>query len=189
MTTTEQLLAMNKHDRANVLWELKLKAPTIYDKVTNEILRLVTLASVLLVCGLTGCASVISGPQQKVEVVVSEPKAEVRAYPRDDKDGGWWDHQEILAVRGDKITPLGNPRIHHLSLKRGKGFWQSQSYLLRVTAKGFRTEEYVLRPWVNPWIAGNLVTSGFIVGLAVDGATGSGFQFENPVFFRLQEEK
>lgn len=96
-------------------------------------------------CGLTGCATIISGTKDGINVTSTPPGAKV-----------------LVDGRQEFTTPA------RLKLSR------KHEHTLLVSMPGYHTEEVSLSQGVNGWVFGNLVIGG-IIGIVVDlmsGATG-----------------
>ncbi|MES1944800.1 hypothetical protein PC39_11812 [Salinisphaera sp. PC39] len=107
---------------------------------------LVTLSGALGL--LAGCASIIHGSTQEVEVSSEPSKAEVFINGN---------------LRG--TTPLS------LSLKRKK------RHVITVSLPGYRNREIALERRVDGWVWGNIILGG-LIGLVIDASTGAMYRIE-----------
>lgn len=103
------------------------------------------LALMLIVFAINGCATIISGSTQNIEVNSTPSGAVVTADPG-----------------GLKVTTPGK-----LILKREKG-----PYKVTFTLDGYEPYSVMLTTGSNGWVWGNLLLGG-IVGLIVDSYTGA----------------
>jgi len=114
-----------------------------------------TLAAIL---SLSSCASVMSGSHKNVRIESNPPGAQIT----------------IRNTQGMEIQRLNTPAI--ASLRRSSGFFVPASYIATLEKPGYRTVEYSITPYVNPWyFPGNLLFGGggALIGLIiVDPATG-----------------
>lgn len=108
--------------------------------------RIILLAMFLGVAFLSGCATVMTGPTQKVPVT-SNPSGAVAKV-----DGS--------------ITAI-TPAIFTLERKT--------DHTIEITKDGFRTATVIIRHTMSGATAGNILIGG-IIGVAVDGATGAMFK-------------
>jgi hypothetical protein len=103
---------------------------------------------IVLCLTISGCASIISGANQKIAVSSNPEGAIVTAQPGDYR----------------VTTPAT------LTLPRIKG-----PFILTFTKEGYSTMEIRLDRKTNGWIWGNLFIGG-IIGIAIDFSTGSSYE-------------
>jgi len=114
-------------------------------------LGLVTLTMLLL----NGCATIISGKTDKV-TFTSVP--EHATFQIKDEQG--------KAVH-DGNTPAS------VVLDRGNGYFDGQTYDVKFSAPGYKTQSLKLDTELNGWYMGNLLFGGALGLLLVDPATGA----------------
>lgn len=112
--------------------------------------------AVPLVAVLSGCASIILGGMQELNVRSNPSEAKVTVY----------------TAGGTVVASQNTPCV--IKLKRGDGFFQRGLYRLVVEKPGYKHFETEIRGEVNGWyIAGNIVFGGLIGWIIVDPATGA----------------
>lgn len=115
-----------------------------------------SVVAIPLVIGVTGCASIIKGGMQTVNI---------RSTPSEAK-------ATISTLGGVAIVSQNTPCM--VSLKRGDGFFQKGSYRLVVEKPGYQKFETEIRGQINGWyLGGNFVFGGLIGWFIVDPATGA----------------
>lgn len=114
------------------------------------------LASVAIACvaGTTGCATILGGGSTQPVSIKSTP-ASARFVVRSSSG--------IEMASGQTPETITLPR--------------KNEYQLEFTAPGYQTQKIALTKGTNGWIWGNLFI-GWIVGFAVDFATGSAYKLQ-----------
>lgn len=69
-----------------------------------------------------------------------------------------------------------------VTLKKGRGYFKPETYVVRFTKEGFQAREVVVRGEVNGWYFGNIIFGGLIGLLAVDPATGAMYTLKSNGF-------
>jgi hypothetical protein len=115
--------------------------------------RIVGVAVIAL--GLTGCASVINGRDQKVSFTSEPTGARVVVT----------DLRKNLDVQSG-TTPF------QATLKRGAGWFKEARYKVTVEQAGFKKEEVTLEGRRSGWYIGNLLIGDLFGYLVVDPLTG-----------------
>lgn len=110
-----------------------------------------TLAALLMLSHLTGCASVFSNSALPVFI---DSKPEKAAFVIKNHNG-------VEVGRGE--TPAT------IILESGAGYFKGAAYTLRFSKPGYADVAYGLYSRINPWYFTNIN----ILGLAVDPATGA----------------
>jgi hypothetical protein len=95
---------------------------------------------------LSGCATIVNGKNQDVNIASNPSNAEV------------WVDSKYVGV---------SPTI--VSLAR------DETHTVKIALKGYQPYEVTLTKELNGWVFGNLIFGG-LIGLAVDGITGSLYQ-------------
>ena len=121
------------------------------------------LVSASLLC-YTGCATIMNGTKQEIEIVSSPPGAQV-----------WIDTSDV------GVTPLS------AKVERG------EDHNLRIVLEGYDPVEIGNEHLWSGWIWGNLTTALFVlpvpIQLIVDIANGSAYEMEyDQVYVRLHKE-
>ncbi|GGY64282.1 PEGA domain-containing protein [Pseudoduganella sp. SL102] len=117
----------------------------------------------LLAVTLSGCASIMNGSTQPISIRSVPEGASVSVTNR----------------AGEKIHSGLTPVT--LTLKRGAGYFKSESYKVVVTKEGFSDRELTLNSNVNGWYIANIVFGGLIGMVGVDPATGAMYSFPESV--------
>jgi len=114
-------------------------------------------ACALLVLALSGCATIVSGGDQKVDFQSDPSEASIKVY---DSSG---------MVVASSQTPTS------LLLKKGAGYFKGASYRVVVEKPGYKRTEVLLQSSLNAgwYIAGNLFIGGLIGWLIVDPMSGA----------------
>ena len=60
-----------------------------------------------------------------------------------------------------------------VTLKKGRGYFKPESYVVRFAKEGFQTREITVQGAINGWYFGNILFGGLIGMLAVDPSTGA----------------
>jgi len=121
------------------------------------------LAAGTLAFALTGCASIFNGQTQVVTIKSVPDGAAVTVANR----------------AGDRIHTGTAPVT--LTLKRGAGYFKSESYLVTLTKDGYAPKEMTITGNVSGWYVGNILFGGLIGMLAVDPVTGAMYTFPESV--------
>lgn len=122
----------------------------------------------LLAFALTGCATIIEGSTQPVTI---------KSVP----DGA----SVLVTNRAGESIHNGTTPVT-LTLKRGAGYFKSESYKVVVQKDGYAPKEVEIISTVNGWYIGNILFGGLIGMLAVDPATGAMYSFPNDVSASLE---
>ena len=112
---------------------------------------------------LAGCASIFNGQTQPVTI---------RSQP----DGA------IIVVTnraGESIHTGTAPAT--LTLKRGAGYFKSETYTVVLKKEGFADREMTITGSLSGWYIGNILFGGLIGMLAIDPATGGMYTFPESV--------
>ncbi len=110
-----------------------------------------------LLISLSGCASIISGSSQKIDIKTQPSKAQIKIYNSS--------NMEVW----NSVSPST------VTLKRGEGFFQGASYRVEITKEGYESQTISLSSSLNGgwYLAGNFLFGGFIGWLIVDPLTGA----------------
>ena len=113
------------------------------------------LMYLFLCIGISGCATIFSGPQQDIDIKSTPEKVNFTI--------------EQLTTTGP--VPFSEGKTPHVaSLSR------KSSYLLTLSKNGYELVEIPIEGGrVNGWIYANIITFpvGTLIGLTIDGATGA----------------
>jgi hypothetical protein len=124
-------------------------------------------AAAVALC-LSGCASIINGQTQAVSI------------------------QSVPAGANVTVTNKAGETIHAgtapvtLTLKRGAGYFKSESYTFTFTKEGFANKEMTVSGGISGWYFGNLLLGGLIGMVGVDPATGAMYIFAETVMGTLE---
>jgi len=108
--------------------------------------NLILIASITCIALLQGCATVVSGVKDTVEVTSEPPGALVR-----------------LEKNGKEYTTPASFEVTRRS-----------SHTMLVSRDGYHTERVTIGRTLNPWLFGNLIFGG-VVGIVVDFVSGATF--------------
>jgi len=125
------------------------------------------VAAMAIVCGLTGCASVFNGTTQAVTIRSAPEGATVAVTNR----------------AGVKIHTGTTPVT--LTLKRGAGYFKSETYKVALTKEGFADKELTIDGTLSGWYIGNIMLGGALGMLIIDPATGGMYTFPDSVMGTL----
>jgi hypothetical protein len=126
------------------------------------------LAAGILGFALSGCASIFNGQTQAVTIKSVPDGATVSVTNR----------------AGEKVHSGTSPVT--LTLKRGAGYFKSETYLVKFTKDGYAPKELTITSSVSGWYIGNILFGGVIGMLAVDPATGGMYTFPESVSGTLE---
>lgn len=104
---------------------------------------------------LSGCATIFEGSTQPVTFKSVPENAAI----------------SITNRAGEKIHAGTTPVT--LTLKRGAGYFKSESYSVKIEKDGFKQKELTVTGSVNGWYVGNILFGGLIGLLIIDPATGA----------------
>lgn len=119
---------------------------------------------------LTGCASIFNGPTQAVTINSVPEGANV----------------SVTNAAGEKIHNGATPVT--LTLKRGAGYFKSESYTIAYSKPGFSPKEMTITGSMSGWYIGNILFGGLIGMLAVDPVTGAMYVLPESVSQSLDAE-
>jgi hypothetical protein len=122
--------------------------------------RLMFLSSTITLL-TTGCASIMSGPNQNVSVQ-TEPEGAKATF---------------INKKGIAVSAQQTPCI--VSLKR------RETYTLKIEKDDYQPLEAKLNKGLNGWYLGNVLFGGMLGILIVDPATGAMWSFHEPVNAQL----
>jgi hypothetical protein len=129
-----------------------------------------TLAAAAAALALSGCATIFNGQHQPV-TITSVP------------DGATL---TVTNSAGEKVHSGTTPAT--VTLKRGAGYFRSESYTLVFEKTGFAKREITLSGTMSGWFIGNILFGGLIGMLAVDPVTGGMYVFPESVSETLAAE-
>jgi hypothetical protein len=127
-----------------------------------------SFAAAAVAVALSGCASIINGQTQSMTIQSVPEGAEVSVTNR----------------AGEKIHTGTTPAT--LTLKRGAGYFQAESYTISLVKEGFAAKELKIHGTMSGWYIGNLLFGGIIGMLAVDPVTGAMYYFPDSVVGTLE---
>jgi hypothetical protein len=117
--------------------------------------KLLLASAVAATLTLSGCATIFGGSTQAI-IIASEPDAA---------------SVTITNSAGEKVHSGNTPLT--VTLKRGAGYFRSESYKVSIEKAGFKPSEVTITGSMNGWYFGNLLVGGLIGMLAVDPVTGA----------------
>ena len=126
---------------------------------------LTTLSTALL---LAGCASIFNGQTQAIAFQSEPIGASITVTNR----------------AGESVHSGTTPVT--VTLKRGAGYFKSESYTVLFAKQGFKSKEVVVTSTMSGWYIGNILFGGVIGMLAVDPATGGMYVFPDTVSSPLE---
>ena len=116
----------------------------------------------LLCAGLNagGCASIFNAGNRQITINTEPTGAKATVS----KEAG-----DVVVVQTTPCTVSLDPR---------KGYFQGQTYRLKLELAGYKTEEVALRPSLSGWYFCNILIGGAIGMVVVDPLTGSMWNIE-----------
>ena len=117
----------------------------------------VTLASAL---AIVGCATIVTGGQQKVSVGSTPQGAKFT----------------VLDMSGNEVSSGQTPCA--VKLKRGKGFFKQAEYKVVIERDGYQKAEVALTSGMNGWYVGNFLIGELLGFLIIDPTTGAMWSLE-----------
>ncbi len=124
----------------------------------KRIFRTITFLSIVL--AFTSCASIVSSGYNHL-TVKSEPAGAT-----------------IQVTNRSGIPVFSGQTPATFLLKSGAGFFESESYKVKLTMDGFAEKTVPVNCTLNGWYLGNIIFGGLIGMLIVDPATGAMYQLE-----------
>ena len=112
---------------------------------------------------LAGCASIINGQTQAIAFQSEPVGASIT----------------VTNKAGESVHSGTTPTT--VSLKRGAGYFQPESYTIQFTKQGFKPKEVVITGALSGWYFGNILIGGVIGMVAVDPVTGGMYAFPDAV--------
>lgn len=122
------------------------------------------------VLALTACATVFNGTSQAVSI---------KSVP---------DGANVTVTNADGIGVHTGTTPVTLQLRRGRGYFKSETYKVVIAKPGYANRELTLNATVSGWYVGNLLIGGLIGFLAVDPLTGAMYTFPGDVNETLAAE-
>jgi uncharacterized protein YceK len=113
------------------------------------------LLTAVFVTTLSGCASIINGPTQSVNIRSTPEGAAV----------------SVTNKAGEKVHTGTAPLT--VVLKRSAGYFKPEVYTVAFAKDGFAPKQVVITGTMSGWFIGNILFGGIIGMLAVDPVTGS----------------
>jgi hypothetical protein len=124
-----------------------------------------TLSAALV---LTGCASIFNGQTQAIVFQSTPTEAAITVTNR----------------AGEQVHSGTTPAT--VTLKRGAGYFKSESYTVKFVKQGFKPKEMVVTSTMSGWYLGNILFGGLIGMVAVDPLTGGMYVFPSTVSAPLE---
>ncbi|MGF1773469.1 hypothetical protein L4C42_14270 [Vibrio wakamikoensis] len=118
----------------------------------------------------SGCSSIVSESQYPVSIDSSPSGA---SYEITNEDG-------LIVHSG--TTPSS------VTLKSGSGFFDGETYTIKITKKGYYDKSYTVDSSVDGWYFGNILFGGIIGMLIVDPATGAMFSLPESVMIDMNSD-
>jgi len=137
------------------------------DKQVGGRARLIfgAMLAALIAISMSGCATVLSGTRQNIDIDSEQEGAEV----------------VINNIRGNKVFESKSlPETAHL--KRGAGYFKASEYVVKISKEGGDTLTATIESKVNliPYL-GNIYSGGLIGMVLVDPATGAMWELDAEV--------
>ncbi|MFM2289695.1 MAG: hypothetical protein RL684_2838 [Pseudomonadota bacterium] len=129
---------------------------------------LLSLAVIPLACLLSGCATIIQGQTEAVNI---------RSVP----DGATL---SVTNRAGITVQTGTTPAV--VTLKRGAGYFRPESYTITLAKQGYATRTMTVTGTVNGWYFGNIIFGGLIGMVGVDPATGAMYSLPDTVNGNLE---
>jgi hypothetical protein len=110
---------------------------------------------------VSGCATIFTGGgSQKVNVASTPPGAQVS-----------------ITNRAGQVVSTGSTPFE-AKLKKGAGYFKSESYTLNFTMSGYQPHQVRLTPRISGWYFGNIALGGLLGMVCIDPATGAMYKLE-----------
>jgi hypothetical protein len=129
-----------------------------------------TIAAAAAALALSGCATIFNGQHQPVKITSAPEGATLT----------------VTNSAGEKVHTGLTPAT--VTLKRGAGYFRSESYTLLFEKEGLPKREVKLTATMSGWFIGNILFGGLIGMLAVDPVTGGMYVFPDSVSETLTPE-
>jgi len=127
------------------------------------VVRLLCVVAIVSVSfALTGCASIIHGGSQAVDIRSTPSQAEVKVY----------DEKNRLVVVGE--TPCS------LELSRNTGYFSSASYTVLIRKEGYEEHRASLASRVSKWYIYGNILGGAVVGWVIVDPWAGGMWYLEP---------
>jgi hypothetical protein len=127
------------------------------------------IVALALAVGVTGCASIASGPTQQIKVESNPPGAKIIVAEKIREKGAAKDAPMIFVKKEDAgVTPAT------VVIRRRAG-------AILIEKEGYETAEVPLHQTMNPWVLGN-VAMGSLLSTSIDSSTGAMYKFDPDQF-------
>ncbi len=116
-----------------------------------------TVAAVATLVAFVGCATIITGGEQRVNIASEPSQATVT----------------IQDSQGAQVFSSQTPAT--ANLKKGDGYFKGATYKIKIEKSGYKAQEVTLKSDLNGgwYILGNLLIGGLLGWLIVDPLTGA----------------
>jgi hypothetical protein len=123
--------------------------------------RIIAAALAAGLVGISGCATIFTGGgTQKVGVESTPPGAQVS-----------------ITNRAGQVVSTGTTPFE-VKLKKGAGYFKSETYTLSFTMPGYQPQQARLSPRISGWYFGNIAIGGLLGMVGIDPATGAMYKLE-----------
>jgi hypothetical protein len=110
---------------------------------------------------VSGCATIFTGGgSQRVSIASTPPGAQV----------------SIVNRAGTVVSTGSTP--FEVKLKKGAGYFKSESYTLTFVMPGYEQQRARLTPRISGWYFGNIAIGGLLGMVGVDPATGAMYKLQ-----------
>lgn len=115
--------------------------------------QLYLFLSLLLLGGLSGCATIVSGTNQKISIASTQKGANIK----------------IERLTGSQAIPFWSGKT-----PAAVNFYRKHSYRITISQEGFESASFPVEyAGMNGWIWGNIIIGG-LPGILVDAISGAG---------------
>jgi hypothetical protein len=123
--------------------------------------RIIAVAVVAALAFVSGCATIFTGGgSQKVSIASTPPGAQVS-----------------IKNRAGQVVSTGSTPFE-AKLKKGAGYFKSESYMLDFTMPGYQPRQAKLTPRISGWYFGNIAIGGLLGMVCIDPVTGAMYKLE-----------
>ena len=127
------------------------------------------LLAVASIVALSSCATIVSDSDYAVNIQSTPDSAEFEVFNKD----------------GLKVSSGTTPNT--VMLDASAGYFQKETYKIRLTKTGYKTQEYILKSGFDGWYIGNILLGGWIGMLFVDPLTGAMWTLPNTVSYNMNK--
>ena len=129
------------------------------------------LLAIAVIIALTSCATIVSDSDYSVNIQSTPDSAEF----------------EIFNSDGLKVSSGTTPNT--VLLDASAGYFQKETYTVRLTKTGYKTQEFIMKSGFDGWYVGNVLLGGLLGMLIVDPVTGAMWTLPKQVSYSMNKEE